>query len=180
MVKKVALIGAATLPLVTVLFFLSQPVESRQVEGVYSTGGIIGCACRENSHYFRFSKGKLIYHTTHGGPALLLGRYEKNADGTTSVYGRPTRPEDPEVLLMTIAKPNPAFLAASSEEDENERAILFRQDIDRGLAKMIVTQEVVQVTRPDAAMARKTFHDANLRMIREERTEVHGAMGNEP
>ena len=142
---------------------LSYPQE---VEGVYSAGKLIQCAC-DGSDYIRFHKGSVVHYSTAHEPANLLGRYEVKSDGTVEIYMAPLRTGEREELLFTLSRPRIGFAFASTPT-EDESCLLMRVPATQRITDMIARQEVSQVTIPDKTKIVTTFYDSTLTVIREE------------
>jgi hypothetical protein len=152
-----------TLALGVTLGILSLP---RKVEGVYSAGGLIQCAC-DGSDYLRFHKGLVIHYSTNHEPAELFGRYEVRPDGSVAIYMFRLRGDDPEQIVCTLGRPQVGFAIASTSE-EDRSYLLLRLPAHRKIADLIARQEVRRATISDETILTTTFYDSSLAVIRKE------------
>jgi hypothetical protein len=152
-----------TLALGVTLGILSLP---RKVEGVYSAGALIQCAC-DGSDYLRFHKGLVIHYSTNHEPAELFGRYEVRPDGSVAIYMFRFREDDPEELVFTLGRPRVGFAIASSSEDARWY-LLLRLPAHGKIADLIAHQEVRRATISDETILTTTFYDSSLAVIRKE------------
>jgi hypothetical protein len=173
-IKRVLLMG-----IVGVIALLGVVCLPRPVEGVYASTPVIECLCTDGTHFFRFHKERVVYHTSHDSLAILLGRYEVREDGGVLVYSIPLRPDDPEELIFTLKKPRLAFAFASGLEDD-ESAVLPRLPLMEEKATIIAKQEVLQTFLPDEATIVSTFYNEDHKIIRKETKIRQGPVRDEP
>ncbi|NWK54258.1 hypothetical protein HW115_01440 [Verrucomicrobiaceae bacterium N1E253] len=149
--------------LVAVVGGLSLPGK---VEGVYSAGKLIQCAC-DGTDYIRFHGGWVAHYSTNHEPANLIGRYEIRPDESVVVYITPFRKGDPEEIVFTIDQPRIGFSFATIME-EDKSYLLMRVPVSDDIEDMISHQDVMQVSMSDEDTLVTTFYNSEHVEIREE------------
>ena len=138
----------------------------RNVEGVYSAGKLIQCAC-DGSDYLRFHNGMVAHYSTNHEPANLIGRYEVRSDGSVAIFMTPLRNSEPEKIVATLGRPRIGFAVASTP-GEDESCMLVRLPATGKIKDLFAGQDVTKVNMPDETSLVTTFYDAELAEVRRE------------
>ena len=135
------------------------------IEGSYR-GRMTQCMC-DSMNFVRFHDGKVFSYSSKHPPARLIGRYERNWNGSTSVYMFPIREGETEKLTWRVTPhllPPTRFVSTSGEPVEWLQKVVEKGEIQ----KVIDAQEVAATMVLQDGTIKKTFYDISLRKLRVE------------
>ena len=135
-----------------------------KIDGVYR-GLAQDCMC-DSVNFMRFRDGKVIMYRSSHPPADLIGRYERNADGSVDVFMDAWKEGETEKLIFT-AKPRLWF--TRFKDSKGNSGSWHRKRQTRGLVQRTIRQhEVLALFVSEDRTIHKTFYDSALSELRTE------------
>jgi len=134
------------------------------IEGSYR-GMATPCMC-DSVNFLRIYDGKLIMYRSNHPPADLVGRYDKNLDGSISGYMYPGREGEAEIQWF---RATPHKLVSGIEVAVTGLAEWYRKSPERGKIRATIdAQEIVWTNTRRDGLIEYTFYDAGFKLLRKE------------